>query len=545
MALAAGFLLWSGLFSGCSEDKKSDGTVGPEPSKITVEQIIFNPKSPAPGDTLQATAVVTSDTPNVGDFARYKWTASGGGFLEGDTLRPVLEGDQSSVLWVAPLQSKIYSLTVTAKNDVNTSSVTDDVFVGQIGDFITERAGELFPMTPGGALYYTSAPGGPDEGLFLRFKEGSRDEALFEKLDGGTQFSLNANLTQSAHVVVAPFPRRVTVVHESLGSRERTTIATDSLTFRARPNEFTRPSVSPNGQLICYQGSLLDQIAPPSQGGVDTFAVFVYDIVGQTTQRVTFRGHGGKPKVSNSFYPTVSTDNKHVVFVSDRGGPFVWELYALPITGTTVTPDTIGDGPARLSDTGGQMASGTTSPPAGLLQEWNPAHPILAVIGADNKLRLVPTGETGAVLVAAPGRVGDFCWAPNGQYLAASVFDPDAGVNKIHRVSMDGGYEEVSAALVGDKVADLSVSPGGEFLIYTIQRGSDVWYELIDMSGSSGTMQPVRITPAVAPGGAADYGPPLQSLRSAWRPASKVAYLFFLDEDTPKVMELDLSGIGQ
>lgn len=537
VALAAGFFLLIGLFAGCGEDEKTDGGVGPGTSEITVEQIIFNPKSPAPGDTLRATAVVTAGTLNVGDFVTYKWTASDG---------VLLEDDMSSVRWQAPDESAVYSLSVTARNSVNTATASDDVFVGKLENFISERAGELFPMPSGAALYYTSAPGFAIEGLIIRFKDGGVDQPVFVDARGGAQFSFDADRTHAAHVALNPFPRRVIVVHDDLQSKTQTTIASDSMTFRFRPNEYTKPNLSPDGKFICYQGSLLDQNT--SSVGVDTFSVFVYDIVGGTTRRVTFKGNSTSPEVSRSFYPTFSSNNKHLVFVSDRSAPSVWELYALPVTGGAVTPDTAPDALVRLSDTGGQMASGTAAPPVGVAQQWNPnpAFPILAVIGVDSKLRLVPTDGSGARPVAAPGKVTDIRWAPNGQYLAACVFDTGAGLNRIYRVTPAGDFEEVSAGVAGDRLTDLTVSPGpdSEFLVYAVGRGSDVWYELVDMR-PSGSGKPVRITPAAVPARAADYGQPLQSLRSTWQPGSKTAYLFFLDEDTPRVMTLDLSGIGQ
>jgi hypothetical protein len=81
-------------------------------------------------------------------------------------------------------------------------------------------------------------------------------------------------------------------------------------------------------------------------------------------------------------------------------------------------------------------------------------------------------------------------------------------------------------------------------VVCTVARGSNIWYELFDMR-STGSDTPVRISPAVSNSAAAGYGPPLQSLRSSWLPLSKIAYLFLLDKDTPRVMTLDLSGIGQ
>lgn len=533
--MAAGLIVLGALSAGCSNDEGGD-TTGPEPTAITVEEIIFNPKSPGPGDTLQVTAVVTSSGPNVGDVPRYSWTTSGGVFLE---------TDKASVRWVAPLQSAIYSMTVTATNTANSATLTDGVFVGQRNPFIDERAGELFPLPSGTALYYTSAPALPGDGLVIRRKDGVSDVAPFGEEHLGTQFSFDRDRTVSAHMFVEGFPEKVVIYYDDLQAVVRDTLVADIRDFVIRPNEFQWPRVSADGRFIAFQGGLLDQTAEPAQGGVDTFAVYLHHLPSQTTQRATFLGNSERPRVSNCFFPSVSSDNRHLVFVSDLGGATVWEYYALPINGTTVTPDTIPGARVTLTDTGGQMASGTTVPPVKLQTQWHPGTtPILAVIGADGKLRLVATDGSDAVLITAPGTVTDIRWSPVEPLLAAAISDTD-GTNRIHRVSITGETTVITTAGAGDRIADLTWSPDGELLLYTVSRGTDLWYEVFDIGGTAGLTKPVRISPATVPSGLAKlFGPPLQSLRPSWQTTGRVAYMFLLDETTPRVMSVDLTGIG-
>jgi WD40 repeat protein len=536
--LAVGLIVVAGFSMGCSDNNNSNSTTSPGTTKITIEEIIFNPKSPGPGDTLRATAVVTSSSLNVGEVVKYDWTATGGTFLE---------TNKASVRWVAPVQSSIYSLTAQASNSANTAKLTDGVFVGKRDPFIPSRAGELFPVPGSDVLYYTSGPGLSTGGLVIRRKEGAADEAPFGETLRGTQFSVDKARTLAAHMTVEPSPRKLTIVAEDLQSVVRDTVMRDERAFPVRPNEFQWPSVSGDGQFIAFQGGLFDQLASPAQGGVDTFAVFLYHVPSRTVQRATFFGNpnSDRPRVSNCFFPSVSSDGQSLVFVSDRGGSTIWEYYALPIVGTTVTTDTIPGALLKLTDTGGQMASGTTIPPVKVQTQWHPGSaPILAVIGADAKLRLVTTTGTGAILVTAPGKVTDMRWAPNGSVLAAAITDPD-GVAAIQEVSTTGETTVVTTAAAGDKVGDLAWSPDGQLLIYTITRGSNVWYEVVDFTGSTGLTKPVRISPATVPTSAAKaFGPPLQSLRPGWRADGRTAYLIFLDETTPAAYSLDLSGIG-
>jgi hypothetical protein len=409
------------------------------------------------------------------------------------------------------------------------------IFIGKLENFIDERAGELHLMAGSEALYYLSGPAHVDSGLVIRYKDpvAGIDEEVFPGATAATQYSFDNTPIHAAHMSIQIRRNQISVVHDDLTTGVQNTIAVEHRPSAVRPSEFSSPSLSPGGEMICYQGSLLDQEAPPSAGGVDTFTVFIYNIGTEETQRATFEG--------DNFYPTLSSDEQHLVFVSNRenpGQPPLYELYALPMVGTTVTPDTIDNALVQLTDSGGLM--GTESyPPELQPSEWNPILPFLAILGTDNRLRVVPTDGTGERLFTAPGNVRDFTWSPDGQNLAVVVSDE---VNSIYVVGTGGDGTRIVDADSGDRLYYPSWSPDSEFLIYAVRRSSDLWYELVDVGGSTGQPAPVRITGATAWGPAADYGD-LQSLRSAWRVGTKTAYLFFVDRETPRVMTLDLSGI--
>jgi len=529
ITVVIGLSLLTGLLMGCSD--KDESTTGPPlgSSGIRIDAIIFTPKSPAPGDTMVATAVVTAQTQNVGDFVKYQWT-------DGNSDGEFLENDQASVRWVAPLSSSIDSLTVTAKNSISAAGSTSVLFVGQLVEFIDERAGELHLLDASDALYYLSGPAHVDSGLVIRYKDpaSATDREVFPGMVAAVDYSFDATPINAAHMFIEVRRRYITVVHDDLVSETQTTIAREDRPWATRASEFSSPNVSPNGQLICYQGGLLDQEKPPSAGGTDTFTVFVYDIGSGETQRTAFEG--------DNFYPTFSTDEQHLVFVSNREPqpPPVYELYALPMTGSTVTPDTIDGALLQLTDTGGLMGT-ETYPPEVQPSAWNPVFPVLAVIGTDGKLRIVPTDGSGARQVSIAGAIGDFWWSPDGQGLAVVISDE---VSSIYVVNTSGDGTRIMDADSGDKVSDLSWSPDGDFLVYRVKRSSDIWYELMDVEGSTGQSAPVRITGATLYGPAADYGLPLQSFRPGWRSGSRTVYFFFLDRATPRVMSLDLSGIG-
>jgi WD40 repeat protein len=526
VALAAGLLILTGLFAGCSDDEADELPTGPGSAIISVDDIIFIPKSPAPGDTLQATAVVTVNVVNPGEYATYKWTANGGTFLE---------DNRSSVRWVAPINSSVYNLSVTASLSSSSSDLDANVFVGVLQDFIDERAGDLYPTPTANEIYYLSGPAQPDSGVVVRFKDADSDIEVFPGTKAGTDFSFDTAVTQGAHMHLTPFPMRITIRRDDLGAGTQEIIAIDERTLVVRPNEYSAPYVSPDGQMIVYQGALLDEV-PPVAGGVDTFSVYLYETASGSTQRATYE--------TRSFYPTISPNNSHVVFVSDKGGSLLWELYALPIDGTTVTPDTVPNALVKLTDTGGVLG-GESIPPSDIIKEWNPnsALPLLAVVGTDERLRIANTDGSPSILVNVSGNVTDIKWSADGQSLAASVFD--SGVNSIYIVSTGGDPTKILDGLGGDRFSSLSWSPDGAFLVYMVTRGTNVWYELFDPTGASGQTAPVRVTPAMIPGDAVDFGPPLNSFRPVWAPGSRTVYLFMLDGSTPRVQSLDLSGVGE
>ncbi|MEJ2721576.1 MAG: hypothetical protein P8181_10635, partial [bacterium] len=402
-------------------------------------------------------------------------------------------------------------------------------------DFIASRAGELHPRTIDDWLYYL-APTIPDSGLVVHRKNMSTgdDEVVFpDEQRAGTQYTFDQDLTKAAHMVPeGQFRPRLNVIYDDLQSGTQTVIGRDPRPFPFRPNEFTRPYVSSDGTGIAFQGSLLDQELIE-----DTFTVYIHDVAAGTNQRCTFE--------ADNFFPSFSSDNQHLLFISNREGTFKWEYYALPVNGMVAEVDTIEGALVKLTNSGGLFGSESIPPePRPYVWNPNPAFPVMAVIGNNERLWLVPADGGGDIVVDIPGKVGDMTWSSDGTQLAVTSFDGDLALGSIHLVSPSGNPVLAHEGSERDRLGAPEWSPDNEFLVYTVDRSGDIWYEVIDIEGGSLLTKPARITPAWVAGDAADYGPPLMSLRSAFRPGTLTAYLFFLDRSTPRVRSLDLTGIN-
>ncbi|MFQ5511811.1 MAG: TolB family protein [Candidatus Krumholzibacteriia bacterium] len=527
--LAGGVLVLTALFSGCGDSGPGDGVVTPESTAIKVDGIIFNPKSPTPGDTMMATAVVTSGSLNPGDFVGYQWSVDGG---------TLLDTGKTSVRWVAPdtTSGTLFTVTVRATNAVSTSTGSGKVLVNRITTLVGSRAGEVHPTSTGDSIYYLSSNLRPTQFFFNGFeimlRDGSGTTTTVNPNRFGTEYKFNRTLTQAVHVeteFISGSDKLKQIYHDDLLAGVSIPLPIMPLQPLQRKPQFTEPDFSPDDRLIVYQAFLPDAQKPPAQGGVDTFEVFVYDIGTQQVSRVT---HG-----LASFHPSFSSDGAFMVFMSDTTASQngAWELYALPVTGGVVSPDTIGP-LTELTTSGGIVGSG--SPPSVGARAWNgnAADPVLAIVDANDKLNLVRTDGSGALVVNVADKVKDFAWAPGGSQLAMT-----AG-NSIYVVSSNASAQSVNDILVGDRVSRLSWSGNEDYLIYNVVRSTDSWYELIDITGATGLLKPVRISGAVSNGNAADYSSLLVT-RPAWAPNATTAYLMFFFNPTPRLSTLSLSGL--
>jgi len=527
IVVVALFVIGSG---GCSDETDNGTGPGDGTLQLVVESIILNPKSPAPGDTLLATAVVVvrknadTDTLIAGDFASYDWSADGGQFLE-TTL--------STVRWVAPDTSTMFTISVTVSHSVGTASASRNMFVSRILPVRESGAGPMTINPTGNTIVYLSSVFLPTDMQFNGFDVSSLDvgtgsSSLSITAVGQTQYRFSQDLALAAYVVPGVSAGLRTLQYRALAGGAATDIPHRFFTQRAP--QFTEPYFLPDKTLLTYQIFLPDLIAPPSQGGVDTFVVATWDLATETETRVAVE------LGTNNFHPTFSTDGAKLVYVSDRSGNQQWELYALAVAGGMVTPDTA-SAPLQLTQTGGLMGSSTTVP-VDRPKAWNPVDPILATLDEDGKMRLVPTDGSGSILVNVAGEVREFIWSPSGQDLLMTTGD------RIYRVDKAGGAVEIHRADSGDNISRLSWSDDERYLVYVIRRLADTWYELIDLGGSLGISAPLRVTPS-GPLGVADIYSGFAPIRPVWLPGEPVAYLLFFDSNaTPGIYKMNFGGLS-
>lgn len=519
-----------GFGLGCSDDEKPP-TNGSE-SKLTVENIVLNPKSVTQGDTIQCTAVITSSGQS--GFAQVQWSANGGSFLQ---------TTQSSVGWVATDPTGVYRLTVTATNSVNSSSKSADVFVGDITTMVSGGAGEIVLNAAGSGFYYLYSPVVPTDPTFIGFviyeSTGGAGTPVVAGAIPGTRYRFSADLGRAVHTRTT-FPidplnilLPVNVWLTDLAGRTQTAITTDQAApGSTRRHQHLYPTFSPSGSWVTYEAFRPN----PQAGSIDTFDVCVYDINTQQTVNVTAT-HNVRGQRRN-FFPTFSSDGNWLVFISDRVQFNQWELFGVPISGGVV--DTMLAAVDTLTSTGGLMAELSQSAEVvkNPRKTWNPnpATPVLAIVGADGMLRLVQMTAGGAITteVALEGNVREMVWAPGGGSLAVSTG------SKVQLVALGGVATSRHTAVSGDALVDLTWSPNGDFLFYRAQRGSGSWFELLDIDAGTNYTTSVVITPTDPVGSRPDYAG-VCSTASAWA-ADNVVYMLLFGGTTASIAAVDISG---
>ncbi len=514
--------------SGCGEDGPADvdGQILP----INVSMIILSPKSPAPGDTVQVTAVVTSDTLNF-EFPRYSWSASGGTFLESDQL---------SVRWVAPQTSDIYTISVTVENSVSTSSRSVDVFVNSIEEIVSYQAGELHTTISGDSIYFLTSNRTPSHSGFRGFlinlyQRGGGVTPVTTDIDfRGLGYVFSTDRTFSAHTVEtrpggATIENPINIILDDLQTGVQEQITFDQMTpFDIRHTQYTEIVFSPDNNLIGYQ-----VFRPfPAPGQVDTFDVAFYN----RTLASEINATGSHGKFRKNFYPTFSTDGNWLLFVSNRTGQILWELYGLPVSGGTVPLDSAST--VRITNTGGSISANLI--PTKPLQTWNPnaIFSVLAIVDANGQLHIVDPDGPSDITVAVPDAPGELVWAPNGESLAIAatrrLYVLDFSLGQVGNVNL------VKEAASGDKITDIAWSEDSDYLIYRVTRAVSCWFEFADIAGNIGLEAPVIVAPAVPIGDIEDYLG-IMFTKPQWGAGGEVFLLHF-DRSSPRMIKLDLTG---
>ena len=127
-------------------------------------------------------------------------------------------------------------------------------------------------------------------------------------------------------------------------------------------------------------------------------------------------------------------------------------------------------------------------------------------------------------------------WAPAGGVLAATDGET------IYKVTTPNTADRLYTVGSGDRVARLSWSPDGAFIIFAVIRLQQMWFELYDLGGSLGITKPLKITAATLQGDA-DVFESFYSTRPVWLSSEPTGYFLFFDQATPRVSTMSISGL--
>ncbi|HEU4364034.1 MAG TPA: hypothetical protein VFT13_01080 [Candidatus Krumholzibacteria bacterium] len=522
------------------DDDKTDDTVSTPSTPLRVQEIIVSPKAAAPEDTVALTADIRSSSANVGDIPSTKWTADGGTFVEDNKM---------TVRWVAPATGGFYTVSVKATNAAGSVTAQAEVFVGATALLVTSEAGAVRMKANGADFYYRRSPDADLGVEVFSYAGGVASDAVAPVRPTGFElvyspdasFEVHAtsvNAPESLGVATAnPRPRQIYVGDLTLGTMQR--ISQDLAAFDStRRNQFAYPSVSPDGQLVAYQGTVTN----PGTSSLDSVDVFVYRFAGPTRIRATFTHSNHK-----NFFPAFSTDQNWLTFISDRGGSTQWEIYGMPVSGTTV--DTAPGSVVRLTDTGGTItATRPGAVPAFPLSSWNPVASTLAIVSGDNTLYLMSTNAGGASLdevMGIPISIQELVWAPSGNQLAVVATGKDSEEQSVMQIySVTGGAVALEyQAIPGDLVRDVAFSPNEEWMVFRVTRSGSAWLEMMDTAGGA-LASSVPVTASSPAGDASSYRP-LMSLSPAWGVGNILYFPDFTGGPTPGIRSVDVSGAVQ
>ncbi len=526
--------------AGCG-DSGGDGGTGVEKHPVRVTELIVNPRAPQPGDTVTVTAVVAatdaSGNPVVdpSEFPVVSWSADGGQFLE---------NGRNTVRWVAPTTSAVYNIACTASNSLSSDRADVDVFVTAPVELVPVDAGMIYlTSTPGDFFFVASAD--PANGWELRKYVGGvvSDAVPGPDARDGFELVVAPDLAHAAYVKITPVGFQKPAPSLDVWLDDLVAQTTQQITFDQQQGGSTRrqlydlPSFSPDGTKLTFTA-----IRPNAVSGAgDSVDVGVYDIAtGTTTYPTETHGPGGdRFNAMSSFSP----DGNWLVFVSDRTGLAQWELYALPVVGGVVATDSAST--VRLTNTGGRIGQGAFNFPnlfpdlPELAWNGNAGAPLAAVLTPGGDLYLVDPSLPSQTLVSgfeSGDRVRQFKWSPDGATLAVTTF------GKLYLVTASGQATRVLDVPTGDAIRDMSWSPDGNWIVYRRTRGGLAWFELYDVSAGVLT-RPVSITAVAAAGKVSTYA--AQMDMSAPFDANRRVYVieFVSGQDTPRIVQIDLSGV--
>ncbi|HET6348871.1 MAG TPA: hypothetical protein VFH88_07275 [Candidatus Krumholzibacteria bacterium] len=515
----------------CSNKKQPDQVVAPAPTKIKVDQLIFEPKVGAPGDTVTFTAVITSSSQNVGDYPSMEWKATGGSFVDSTT---------ETVHWVSPHTTGIFKITAKATNNAGSASNTAAVFIGAGETLVDFGAGQITLIGSGPDFHFLhtfDVTKGSDVYVYDYASRTSSD-AVAPLLANNLNVAyspdgmLEAHAADTTAIGATVRPRNIYIGDFTTGMLKR---ITKDGTRPGNPehNQYNYPSFSPNGQVIAFQrlAQSWDNVA------TDSFHVYIQDLVTNKRTLVTY-----DYDYPRGFFPTFSTDSKWLVYVLDKQRTGQWDMFASPMTGNDV--DGSQAAAKRLTNDGAIVVGGPRDikkPPMG----WNPMSPTLAVATPDKVYVIQMTSSGGTATPVALAKTAEVVWAGDGSLLAVSYFKTvdESTFSTIATVTPAGVATDRVTALAGDNLRDMVFSPDGKWLLYRTIRGGVSWFNVADISAGVLTA-PVPLTPTAAAGASGTAYRSAMSLRPAWTSTNLMIYPAFESTvGTPGLFTRDLSGL--
>jgi len=422
------------VISGC-DDEPVEPPSDCDPS-LTMNLIITNPLTPAPGDTTLLT--IQAEGEGCDNWANYTWTVEDG---EAGEAGELLQTTGITVQWVAPMEFGAYQIecrgSLSGVDPVTSQAL---VMIRQFDYIDTGKIATVNPRMMIGSLYFIAEEGdvGPRSNSFLgwcvyQMNSSGRITLITDTADPAGGGSFEFDFASSGEAIYGSF---FTAYYSGLRQQRMnawkfptrfgaaTNVSEDSGGSGVlRKNQHRYPQTTALGDKAVWR---MENTGERSDGTEDLFNVVFWDEMDGagnwntiTTSLDSATVIIGPDTITqyryfNNIRPMFTPSEDNILYFVDTTD--VFEPCLIPMVGGQ--PDTLLRRALMVDETTGIFEQAGVSISENTVFQWNPATPFLSFISLGSIVYFDYATEAVAP-VSGLEKVTDFAWASDGSQLAA------------------------------------------------------------------------------------------------------------------------------